>query len=39
MEGYPEEYHFLTIPLHSQLIHNHDAEVYAPIRSFKESNT
>ena len=22
---------FLTIPPHSQLIHNHDAEVYAPI--------
>ena len=28
-----EEYHFLTIPQHSQLIHKHDAEVYAPIAS------
>ena len=31
MEGYPEQYHFLTIPPHSPLIRNHDAEVYAPI--------
>ena len=34
MEGYPQEYHFLTIHPHSQLIHNHDAEVYAPIESW-----
>ena len=29
MEGHPE-ISFLTVPPHSQLIHNHDAEVYAP---------
>ena len=30
---------FLTIPPHSQLIHNHDTEVYAPIAScYKELN-
>ena len=28
-----EEYHFLAIPPHSQLIHNHEAEVYVPIAS------
>ena len=28
-----EEYHFLAIPPYSQLIHNHDAEVYFPIAS------
>ena len=28
-----EEYHFLGIPPHSQLIHNHGAEVYFPIAS------
>ena len=33
MEEYPEKYHFLTTPPHSPLIHNHDAEVYAPIAS------
>ena len=30
MEGYPEKNSFLTISPHSQLIQNHDAEVYAP---------
>jgi len=30
MEGYPEKIAFLTIPPHSQLIHKHDAEAYAP---------
>ena len=29
MEGYLKKIPFLTIPPHSQLIHNHDAEVYA----------
>ena len=28
-----EEYYFLAIPPHSQLIYNHDAEVYVPIAS------
>ena len=31
MEGYPEKYLFPISP-HLQLIHNHDAEVYAPWR-------
>ena len=28
-----EEYYFLAIPPHSQLIYNHDTEVYVPIAS------
>ena len=30
MEGYPEKYHFLLFLCIHLLIHNHDAEVYAP---------
>ena len=32
MEGYPEKISSLIVPPQSQLIHNHDAEVYAPWR-------
>ena len=30
MEGCQEKIAFLTIPPHSQLMHKHDAEAYAP---------